>query len=147
VETVETMEEDEEFARTSLLTSLRMAADTLLIPVWPSLGAPVAKREIMPDGIRYHLMLPRLDLELVIRARDTVVPSARLTLGARPRAVGHRLTAAILHPFTSGFDEIDSTVLSDGSMSSLERVLLELRAVLWDHPSYGRDAIGLRQVA
>jgi hypothetical protein len=139
------MEEDEAFARTSLLTSLRIAADGLLIPVWPALGAAAAAREVLPDGVRYGLMLPSLDIELLIRLTDGAHPSARLTLAARRRAAAHRLTATILHPFTSGFDEVASRVLSDCSVGAFEQSLLELRNALWDHPSFGHDAIGLRR--
>jgi hypothetical protein len=57
------------------------------------------------------------------------------------------VTATILHPFDSGFDELVSTVLVDGSVAVLEQALLEFRTALWDHPSFGRDAFGLRQVA
>ena len=43
--------------------------------------------------------------------------------------------------------EAASVLVSDGSSSTLERALLVLRAALWDHATFGRDAIGLRRVA
>lgn len=141
------MEEDAAFAQTSLMTSLRMAADALLIPVWPPLGAIVAARDVRPDGIRYHLMLAKLDLELEISVVQAGVPTAQVVLGARQKDVAHRTRAAILHPFTSGFEDVACVVLTDGSDSSLERALLDLRAALWGHRTYGPDAFGFRQVA
>jgi hypothetical protein len=129
-----------------MLTTLRMTADTLLIPTWPALGAVAVGRDVLDRGIRYHLMLPALDLRLDFNILGAPTVMTRLALLVRPRGLVRRMSATLTRPLDAGFECIASVVLSDGSISSLGPVLLELRTALWDDPKFGPDSIGLQRV-
>jgi len=136
-----------EVAQTRMLTALRVATDALLIPTWPALGAVAVGRDVLDRGIRYHLMLPALDLRLDIDILGAPSVMARLALLVRPRGLVRRMSATLTRPFDAGFECIASVVLDDGSISSLGPVLLELRRALWDDPKFGPDSVGLQRVA
>lgn len=134
-------------AQTRLMTGVRLVADRFLTPCWPEMSAVVTRRKVLVDGIRYSLVLPRLDLRLEFRLAHADSPLMLAQLSARRRNSVERAASVLARPLDSGFERLAFVPLYAGSEAAVAAALLELRTRLWDHPSLGHEATAIRPAA